>query len=87
MEFCDKGSGLDLEIMLFIASLAFTEYFILFIVCIDASQMEKLQEVLILEDDVDFESNFRDDLEQVLEEAHAQSSTTASGTSCQSNAG
>ena len=32
--------------------------------------MEKLQEVLILEDNVDFESNFRDDLEQVLEEAH-----------------
>ena len=31
---------------------------------------EKLQEVLILEDDVDFEPNFRDDLEQVLEEAH-----------------
>ena len=33
---------------------------------------EKLQEVLILEDDVDFEpmANFRDDLEQVLEEAH-----------------
>ena len=28
---------------------------------------EKLQEVLILEDDVDFEPNFRDDL---LEEAH-----------------
>ena len=44
----------------------------MFIVCVDASQMEKLQEVLILEDDVDFESNFRDDLEQeqVLEEAH-----------------
>ena len=31
---------------------------------------EKLQEVLILEDDVDFEPNFRDDLEHVLEEAH-----------------
>ena len=31
---------------------------------------EKLQEVLIFEDDVDFEPNFRDDLEQVLEEAH-----------------
>ena len=31
---------------------------------------EKLQEVLILEGDVDFEPNFRDDLEQVLEEAH-----------------
>ena len=31
---------------------------------------EKLQEVLILEDDVDFEPNFCDDLEQVLEEAH-----------------
>ena len=31
---------------------------------------EKLQEVLILKDDVDFEPNFRDDLEQVLEEAH-----------------
>ena len=31
---------------------------------------EKLQEVLILEDDVDFEPNFRDNLEQVLEEAH-----------------
>ena len=38
----------------------------------DCFQMvaEKLQEVLILEDDVDFEPNFRDDLEQVLEEAH-----------------
>ena len=56
--------------MLFIASSAFIEYFILFIVCVDASQMEKLQEVLILEDDVDFEPNFRDDLELVLEEAH-----------------
>ena len=33
--------------------------------------MEKLQEVLILEDDVDFEPNFHDDLEQVLEEAHS----------------
>ena len=31
---------------------------------------EKLQEALILEDDVDFKPNFRDDLEQVLEEAH-----------------
>ena len=31
---------------------------------------EKLQEVLILEDDVDFEPNFRDDLEPVLDEAH-----------------
>ena len=31
---------------------------------------EKLQEVLVLEDDVDFEPNFRSDLEQVLEEAH-----------------
>ena len=31
---------------------------------------EKLQEVLILEDDVDFELNFYDELEQVLEEAH-----------------
>ena len=43
-----------------------------FTVCICAFQMvsEKLQEVLILEDDVDFEPNFRDDLEQVLEEAH-----------------
>ena len=30
----------------------------------------ELQEVLILEDDVDFEPNFHDDLEQVLEEAH-----------------
>ena len=32
--------------------------------------VEKLQEVLILEDDVDFELNFYDQLEQVLEEAH-----------------
>ena len=31
---------------------------------------EKLQEVFILEDDVDFEPNFCDDLEQVLEEAY-----------------
>ena len=31
---------------------------------------EKLQDVLILEDNVDFEPNFRGDLEQVLEEAH-----------------
>ena len=31
---------------------------------------DKLQEMLILEDDVDFESNFRKDLEHVLEEAH-----------------
>ena len=31
---------------------------------------EKQQEVLILEDDVDIEPNFHDDLEQVLEEAH-----------------
>ena len=46
--FCDKGSGLVLEIMLFLALSAFTEYFILFIVCVDASRMEKLQEVLIL---------------------------------------
>ena len=56
--------------MLFLAPSAFTECFILSIVYVDVSQMEKLQEVFILEDDVDFEPNFRDDLEQVLEEAH-----------------
>ena len=68
--FCDKGSGLVLDIVLFLALSAFTECFILFIVCVDTSQMEKLQEVFIVEDDVDFEPNFHDDLEQVLEEAH-----------------
>ena len=31
---------------------------------------EKMEEVLVLEDDVDFEPNFREELEQVLEEAH-----------------
>ena len=31
---------------------------------------EGLEEVLILEDDVDFKPNFRSNLEQVLEEAH-----------------
>ena len=31
---------------------------------------EKLEEVLVLEDDVDFEPNFRSDLEHVLDEAH-----------------
>ena len=41
-----------------------------FCVCIFQMVAEKLQEVLILEDDVDFEPNFRDDLEQVLEETH-----------------
>ena len=37
-----------------------------------ASQMvaEKLQEVLVLEDDVDFEPNFRQELDDVLEEVH-----------------
>ena len=30
---------------------------------------EKLQEVLVLEDDVDFEPNFREELDNVLEEA------------------
>ena len=45
---------------------------ILLFFCVSVFQMvaEKLQEVLILEDDVDFEPNFCDDLEQVLEEAH-----------------
>ena len=40
-----------------------------FTVCICVFQMvsEKLQEVLILEDDVDFEPNFRDDLERLTD--------------------
>ena len=60
--------------MRFVALLGFILYFTLFIICVCVLQMvpEKLQEVLILilGDNVDFEPNFRDDLEQVLEEAH-----------------
>ena len=48
----------------------FTMILLFFCVCIFQMVVEKLQEVLILEDDVDFEPNFRDDLEQVLEESH-----------------
>ena len=56
----------------FCSTISIHTTFHLFTVCVDSFQMvsEKLQEVFILEDNVDFEPNFRDDLEQVLEEAH-----------------
>ena len=53
-----------------IFTLDFAMILLFFCVCIFQMVAEKLQEVLILEDDVDFEPNFRNDLEQVLEEAH-----------------
>ena len=53
-----------------IIALDFTMILLFFCVYVFQMVAEKLQEVLILEDDVDFEPNFRDNLEQVLEETH-----------------
>ena len=53
-----------------IFTLDFAMILLFFCVCVFQMAVEKLQEMLILEDDVDFEPNFHDNLEQVLEEAH-----------------